>query len=174
MPARAYAHAGDSEKSLGQCREFFRLWKDADPDLLVLNQDNAEYKNLPNNCVASTYLLCPGFEDSDSRRSLKCHSSHKWRNPTGVAASRYQLTLYRPYRPHWVLLGALKGWYIVPLCKDHNGQTGKSLDIMDSTALVSANVSQTVARNNSLWSDVVLRQRSCARRNCRASPVWRF
>jgi len=107
VPARAYAHAGDSEKSLGQCREFFRLWKDADPDLLVLNQDNAEYKNLPNNCVASTYLLCPGFEDSDSRRSLKCHSSHKWRNPTGVAASRYQLTLYRPYRTHWVLLGAL-------------------------------------------------------------------
>ncbi len=35
------------------------------------------------------------------------------------------------------------GWYIVPLCKEHNGQTGKSLEIMDSTTLVSANVSQT-------------------------------
>lgn len=39
-----------------------------------------------------------------------------------------------------------KGWYIVPLCKDHNGQTGKSLDIMDSTTLVSASVSQTCGK----------------------------
>jgi len=39
-----------------------------------------------------------------------------------------------------------KNWYIVPLCKEHNGQTGKSLDIMDDTSLVSANVSQTCGK----------------------------
>jgi len=34
-------------------------------------------------------------------------------------------------------------WYIVPLCKTHNGETGESLDIVDSVKLVSANVSET-------------------------------
>lgn len=34
-------------------------------------------------------------------------------------------------------------WYIVPLCADHNQQTGSSLEISDSIALVSANVSET-------------------------------
>ncbi len=34
-------------------------------------------------------------------------------------------------------------WYIVPFCSTHNGETGKSLDIMDSVKLVSANVSET-------------------------------
>jgi len=36
-----------------------------------------------------------------------------------------------------------RSWYIIPLCKDHNAMTGKSLDIMDSIKLVSANVAQT-------------------------------
>jgi hypothetical protein len=39
-----------------------------------------------------------------------------------------------------------KSWYIVPLCNDHNSQTGESLDIMDSTMLVSANASQTCGK----------------------------
>ena len=39
-----------------------------------------------------------------------------------------------------------KSWYIVPLCKDHNGKTGESLSIMDSSVLVSANVSQTCGK----------------------------
>ena len=34
-------------------------------------------------------------------------------------------------------------WYIVPFCKAHNAETGKSLEIMDSVKLVSANVSET-------------------------------
>lgn len=34
-------------------------------------------------------------------------------------------------------------WYIAPLCADHNRQTGSSLEINDSVALVSANVSET-------------------------------
>ena len=34
-------------------------------------------------------------------------------------------------------------WYIVPLCKTHNAETGKSLNISDFVQLVSANVSST-------------------------------
>lgn len=35
-----------------------------------------------------------------------------------------------------------KSWYIVPLCKGHNGETGSSLEIGD-IALASANVNET-------------------------------
>jgi hypothetical protein len=35
------------------------------------------------------------------------------------------------------------GWYIVPFCNTHNGETNESLEIVDSVALVSANVSVT-------------------------------
>ncbi len=37
-------------------------------------------------------------------------------------------------------------WYIIPLCRTHNGETGKSLDVSDATKLVSANVSQTCGK----------------------------
>jgi len=37
-------------------------------------------------------------------------------------------------------------WYIAPLCRKHNGETGKSLTISDSVTLVSANVSRTCGR----------------------------
>jgi hypothetical protein len=37
-------------------------------------------------------------------------------------------------------------WYIVPLCKTHNGETGKSLNVSDSVALVSASVSVTCGK----------------------------
>ncbi len=40
-----------------------------------------------------------------------------------------------------------KGWYIVPFCNEHNGQTGKSLNLIDSAVLVSANVSQTCGKS---------------------------
>lgn len=36
-----------------------------------------------------------------------------------------------------------KNWYIVPLCKKHNGETGKSLEIRGTIKLASANVSET-------------------------------
>jgi hypothetical protein len=36
-----------------------------------------------------------------------------------------------------------RNWYIVPLCKTHNRETGKSLDIDSRVKLVSANVSGT-------------------------------
>lgn len=37
-------------------------------------------------------------------------------------------------------------WYIVPLCKTHNGETGNTLTISDTTSLVSANVSNTCGK----------------------------
>ena len=37
-------------------------------------------------------------------------------------------------------------WYIIPLCKTHNGETGESLTVSDSVTLVSANVSKTCGK----------------------------
>ena len=37
-------------------------------------------------------------------------------------------------------------WYIIPLCKKHNGETGKSITVSDSIKLVSANVSNTCGK----------------------------
>lgn len=39
-----------------------------------------------------------------------------------------------------------RGWYIVPLCRSHNGQTGTTLEVSDNVALVSANVGETCGR----------------------------
>jgi hypothetical protein len=39
-----------------------------------------------------------------------------------------------------------RGWYIVPLCDEHNRQTGKSVELVDNAVLVSASVSQTCGR----------------------------
>ena len=44
--ARAYAMTGDDDKSLSQYREFLTLWKNADPDLRILKQAQAEYAKL--------------------------------------------------------------------------------------------------------------------------------
>ncbi len=38
-------------------------------------------------------------------------------------------------------------WYIIPLCKTHNGQTNKSLIVNDYIKLVSANVGQTCGKS---------------------------
>ena len=37
-------------------------------------------------------------------------------------------------------------WYIIPLCKKHNGQTGQSITINYSVKLVPANVSSTCGK----------------------------
>lgn len=38
------------------------------------------------------------------------------------------------------------GWYIIPLCKSHNNQTGESLDVSNYVTLISANVSTTCGK----------------------------
>ncbi len=44
--ARAYADAGDSAKARMAYQDFLSLWKDADPDLPILKQAQAEYAKL--------------------------------------------------------------------------------------------------------------------------------
>ncbi len=43
--ARAYSRAGDSAKSRAAYEDFFRLWKDADPNIPVLRQARSEYSS---------------------------------------------------------------------------------------------------------------------------------
>jgi hypothetical protein len=51
--ARAYAQTGDTEKSLAQYRELLTFWKNADQDLRLLKEANAEYKKLSANLPSS-------------------------------------------------------------------------------------------------------------------------
>jgi len=44
--ARALAAAGDKEKARAAYQDFFALWKDADPDVPLLQQAKAEYAKL--------------------------------------------------------------------------------------------------------------------------------
>jgi cytochrome c-type biogenesis protein CcmH/NrfG len=43
---RAYAMSGDSAKARAAYEDFLTLWKDADPDIPVLQQAKAEYAKL--------------------------------------------------------------------------------------------------------------------------------
>jgi eukaryotic-like serine/threonine-protein kinase len=43
---RAYAKAGDAAKAKAAYRDFFNLWKDADPDVPILKEAKTEYGNL--------------------------------------------------------------------------------------------------------------------------------
>jgi eukaryotic-like serine/threonine-protein kinase len=43
---RTYALLGDTAKAKSAYRDFFALWKDADPDLPILGKANAEYAKL--------------------------------------------------------------------------------------------------------------------------------
>lgn len=38
------------------------------------------------------------------------------------------------------------GWYIIPLCKTHNGKKGETLNVSDTVKLVSANVKETCGK----------------------------
>ncbi len=44
--ARAYALAGDTARSRRAYQDFLALWKDADPDIPLLQQAKAEYAKL--------------------------------------------------------------------------------------------------------------------------------
>jgi ATP/maltotriose-dependent transcriptional regulator MalT len=44
--ARAYALSGDTAKAKTAYNDFFTLWKDADPDIPILQQAKAEYAKL--------------------------------------------------------------------------------------------------------------------------------
>ena len=44
---RAYALSGDLAKAKSAYRDFFALWKDADPDVPILKEAKTEYAQLP-------------------------------------------------------------------------------------------------------------------------------
>lgn len=69
-----------------------------------------------------------------SRQSLPSHCVEKsCTNPPEVGAHVQKDSSYD------------SGWYIIPLCQKHNAKTA-SLEIMDSTVLVSANVAETCGK----------------------------
>ena len=43
---RAYAMSGDTQKARTAYQDFLTLWKDADPDVPILQQAKAEYAKL--------------------------------------------------------------------------------------------------------------------------------
>jgi len=43
---RAYALSGDKTKAKSAYQDFLVLWRDADPDIPILKQAQAEYANL--------------------------------------------------------------------------------------------------------------------------------
>jgi tetratricopeptide (TPR) repeat protein len=45
--SRAYSLAGDPANARKAFQDFFKLWKDADPDIPILRQAKAEYSKLP-------------------------------------------------------------------------------------------------------------------------------
>jgi hypothetical protein len=46
QPGRAYVVSGDTTKARIAYQDFLTLWKDADPDILILKQAQAEYAKL--------------------------------------------------------------------------------------------------------------------------------
>jgi hypothetical protein len=82
-------------------------------------------------------------------RTCNCGSwLNHWKNFSGQTLSKYcyeEKCIQEPEVGAHVQKDSIsdKSWYIVPLCKGHNGETGKSLNLVDSVKLVSANVSDT-------------------------------
>jgi len=53
---RAYAILGDSAKARAAYQDFLTLWKDADPDILILQRAKAEYAKLEQRARGSLCL----------------------------------------------------------------------------------------------------------------------
>jgi hypothetical protein len=84
-----------------------------------------------------------------SQSTCKCGSwLNHWKNFSGQPLSGYCSETFCRNEPE---VGAHvqkddptdNSWYIIPLCKTHNGKTGESLVIWNSVELVPADVSKT-------------------------------
>ena len=42
--------------------------------------------------------------------------------------------------------GTDNSWYIIPLCKEHNGKQGESITVSDNVKFVSANINETCGK----------------------------
>jgi len=87
-----------------------------------------------------------------STKTCKCGSwLDHWKNFSGLSVPTYCPEIDCRQKPE---VGAHvqkdsatdSKWYIVPLCKTHNAQTGKSLYISETIKLVSANASVTCGK----------------------------
>jgi hypothetical protein len=87
-----------------------------------------------------------------SDKTCKCGSwLNHWENFSGQSLPAYCPEVKCMYKPE---VGAHvqkdsytdTSWYISPLCRPHNAETGKTLYIKDSMKLVSANVGQTCGK----------------------------
>ena len=87
--------------------------------------------------------------NSTSDNLCKCGSWLKhWENFSGHSLTSYCSEKSCMKKPE---VGAHvqkdnSSWYIIPLCKVHNAKHGESIDILDGTALVPANVAETCGR----------------------------
>lgn len=88
-----------------------------------------------------------------SQRDCGCGSwLNHWKNFSGQQLSKWCSETNCIHQPE---VGAHvqkdsnedKGWYIVPLCKDHNAKTGDSIEIVSSVRLVSANKKETCEKS---------------------------
>jgi len=64
--ARAYAKLGDTAKALAAYQDFLTLWRDADPDVPVLKEAQAEYDELKEN-DSQVNWLAPASMNSSNR-----------------------------------------------------------------------------------------------------------
>ncbi len=84
-----------------------------------------------------------------SQRTCKCGSwLQHWKNYSGQNLPTYcpeKSCINKPEVGAHVQKDSStdRSWYIVPLCTKHNAATGKSLDLVDSIKLASANVEAT-------------------------------
>ena len=87
-----------------------------------------------------------------SDNTCKCNSwLDHWKRFSGQSVPTYcpeeKCTLKPEVGAHVQKDGyADDSWYIIPLCKTHNGETGKTVTVSDSIALASANVSKTCGK----------------------------
>jgi hypothetical protein len=84
-----------------------------------------------------------------SQRTCKCGSwLDHWKNYSGQSLPTYcpeKSCIGKPEVGAHVQKDSStdRSWYILPLCSKHNAETGKSLELVDSIKLASANVAAT-------------------------------
>jgi hypothetical protein len=87
-----------------------------------------------------------------SQNTCKCDSwLNHWKNFSGQVLPKWcseEKCIQKPEVGAHVQKDSFtdSNWYIVPFCYTHNGETGKSLEIVGSVKLVSANVSETCGK----------------------------
>jgi len=84
--ARAYALQGSTAKARTAYQDFLTLWKDADPDVHILKEAQAEYDELKENDAQVSWLT-PASKNSSNRLPIQgCRGKGKWSRPLALRA----------------------------------------------------------------------------------------